>query len=283
LDLPAAALRTQVVGAPEDVCGKLTYYCRPLIGGYEISWFNDAERSSHGCTLMPPATRSNGDTVFVTAAHCSEYEWHDDGEVFYQPHITPGSKIGVELLDPPGWTCSDALLYKCRYSDALLFSVSDDSLKLGQIARNGSTQQGDLTVSQTEPPYSVAGETSVAVGDKIYKIGKTTGWTGGFIDQTCVTVNKNDRFHKFLCQHVSDINSTAGDSGAPIYMWTSGDNVLLVGLLWGRYEPYDHSYLSPMRMIEEDLGALDFRSEEHRAGGSDGDPVGGCPGCPIET
>lgn len=285
LDVPAAAVRLQVYGTPtplaNDVlsttgCNHLQGTCRPLIGGYQTTFYKDGSQAA--CTIMAPAIWG-GDTVFVTAAHCSETEWDIDGEVYYQPSAF--SQVGVETLDPKGWHCSTFSLYVCRYSDALLAAVdSDDSADVGFIARTTGVGNGSLYVSSTQPRLTIRGASDVYGGETIYMIGRTSGWIKGKVTETCVSYEKSN-YHRVVCTDVGDHNAAGGDSGSPTFLWGGSDTITLVGLTFARVGFYDHTFFSPISGIQQDLGSLEFRAEEYR-GTSDGGGGGGGGTCDFD-
>jgi hypothetical protein len=74
------------------------------------------------------------------------------------------------------------------------------------------------------PYYLYAGQ---AVG----KVGASTGWTVGEIQDTCVGLAWFKPNTWLLCQDAADYASSAGDSGAPVFEGT--DDVMLIGVHYG--------------------------------------------------
>jgi hypothetical protein len=86
------------------------------------------------------------------------------------------------------------------------------------------------------------------------KVGRTTGWSQGPVSRSCVTTNgQGSRSHQ-RCQTCGDAAVDGGDSGSPVFRITSGDNVQLVGILWGGGTGY--YVMSPLSAIQAELGSV---------------------------
>jgi hypothetical protein len=64
-----------------------------------------------------------------------------------------------------------------------------------------------------------------------------------------------------LCQtYVEDPNGAVlvggGDSGSNVFRITSGDNVQLVGILWGGSSNGKLFVFSPLKQVQDELGSL---------------------------
>jgi hypothetical protein len=106
--------------------------------------------------------------------------------------------------------------------------------------------------------FTVTGQdintTHFATGTVLNKVGRTTGWSQGPVSQTCVNTNvQGSRIHQ-LCQTLVTAAVAGGDSGSPVFRITSGDNVTLVGILWGGGSGY--YVMSPLKQIVQELGAV---------------------------
>jgi hypothetical protein len=59
---------------------------------------------------------------------------------------------------------------------------------------------------------------------------------------------------------VSDPNGatvvSGGDSGSGVFQITSGDNVKLIGLLWGGSSDNKTFIFSPLKQVQDELGAV---------------------------
>jgi hypothetical protein len=284
LRAPAGMIRVEVIGAalPQSgsaagtassdpgTCLHLQGICRPLMGGFQIAFGRDGGSPVILCTLGFTALVGN-QPAFVTNAHCSDDEWNFDATLYHQPHAD--HRIGQEAADPNGWSCETS--FKCRYSDANLVhaSVATD---VGYIAR--PTAIGSLTVSGTQPRFTVGASGDAYVGETVYMVGHVSGLQRGTVDKTCTSFKKTAelRWHKVLCSDVTDLNAAGGDSGSPMFLWNgSSDVVTLVGVLFARTGTYDHTFFSPMSGIRQDLGAMEVRAPGYRGvpdgrGGSGG-------------
>jgi hypothetical protein len=254
--IPADAI-LYVDAEPAVFDQSLQQHFRPLRGGFQIQ--NDY---GGDCTLGFNAIR-NGQPVFLTNSHCTRIIWGPDMTIFYQPSISNANLIGFEILDPAPFGCGFLNLSKCRRSDAAIVQrfggVTGD---FGYIARTtgwafGLGKSGSLTVDLNNPRMRIEGELpQPRVGQVLDKIGRTTGWTYGIVDQTCVNLATQRGI--ILCQDFTrEMHSGQGDSGSPMFVW-GGSTVRLAGLHWGRASPGGRSVaiMSSMANIRADLGAF---------------------------
>jgi hypothetical protein len=67
-----------------------------------------------------------------------------------------------------------------------------------------------------------------------------------------------------------------GDSGSPVFKITSGDNVELAGILWGGNTSGSLFVFSPLKNIQDELGAMTatWDGTTGGGGGSGGDDGG---------
>ena len=92
---------------------------------------------------------------------------------------------------------------------------------------------------------------TLPVGTSLDKTGRTSGSTYGNVTNSCVTIGC------LRCQDVSKVWSEGGDSGSPVYVWLSNNDVQLHGVMWGGPgTDYSTTYSSRLAGIEADLGAL---------------------------
>jgi hypothetical protein len=134
--------------------------------------------------------------------------------------------------------------YPCRYSDAALVRIASGvQSDLGGIARTTGgpvllpTVYGSVTIDATNPRIAISGVvSSLFVGDSLHKVGRTTGWTYGYLESTCrdVTLLNGDgtRFTT-LCAGVVDAGSGGGDSGAPVFWQGTSGDYFMAGILFG--------------------------------------------------
>jgi len=224
-----------------------------IVGGLQIRF------SQYLCSLGFPAFRA-GVRGFVTASHCSDNQGAVDGTTYYQPlDQVAGDFIGTEIADPPyvrnGKNCPKGK--KCRQSDAN-FSRSDGqrAVTIGQIAR--TIALGSLEIDPANP-FTITGEAEAAMGTTANKVGRTTGWTRGTVSGTCVNTGVSGSTLVLLCQTfvTSDgVIVQGGDSGSPVFATAGGNNVTLLGGLWGGNQSGTQFVYSPIANIEAELGPL---------------------------
>ena len=222
------------------------------------------------CTLGPVARR-NGVPGFITAAHCTEFRYVNTGERHYQ--ATPGDRIIMtETVDPTYKTTGCAPGHnKCVDADAI-FSKWDfaGTWNLGRIyetqfrsaGSHGSTVRVGtnlVIVSDNVWPYP---------GQIMDKVGRTTGWTYGFVTETCVDWKVPQHESSPLqdvwveCAIENIFSALGGDSGAPVFHChtngcTAPKNVTLMGVYFGS-ATYPtgavRNYYSHTNMVKSHLG-----------------------------
>ena len=226
---------------------------RPVEAGLQIRF------TSYLCSLGFVALR-NSVMGYVTASHCSTTQGTVDSTKYYQPLDQVSDQlIGTEIADPSFFRngqCPKGR--KCRYSDAN-FSQGDSNaggFTLGSIAKTTGPNNGSLTIAGA---FGITGEGSATVGQTANKVGRTTGWTSGLITNTCVDTGVSGSSIVLLCQDFVQSDGTivgSGDSGSPVFRIEGGDNVTLLGGLWGGNPSNTMFVYSPIANIEQELGAL---------------------------
>lgn len=246
LGIPASAVATQTQAAPQPRAS-LRDRQTTLKGGIQIAF------GQYLCTLGFPATRvSTGASVFVTNSHCTGTQNASDGIAIYQNTVASGNQIGNEIADRGLYACISGVA-SCRRADAAYISNNGTrAVGRGLIARTnwatganaGTTIVGDFRI--------VARYTgSLPVGTVLDKTGRTSGSTYGNVTNSCVTIGS------LRCQDISKVWSEGGDSGSPVYVWVSNNDVQLHGVMWGGPgSDYSTTYSSRLAGIEADLGAL---------------------------
>jgi hypothetical protein len=251
--VPAEAVRVVVTGKLEENT-TLQQFHRPLEGGWQIQNANGGI-----CTLgIMTSNPAGGAPSFVTASHCTANLWRLDGTLFSQN--VNNLWVGREARDPRPFPCFFWGFIKCRYSDAALVQVNSGvAVSPGTIARTeywGSLwgDPGSIDVDGANPTLAITGvQQYPAAGDWVDKMGRTTGWTTGPVQHTCVTVVMPSLTNWALCQYTVDHHSEPGDSGAPVFVY-QGNTVTLAGLHWGRSSALGLSFFSPIGGIQYDLG-----------------------------
>ena len=165
-----------------------------LQGGYEI-----AARGKDACTLGFTALGVQNGIVdvdqwyFVTASHCSSSPFELDEELFRQPRY--GEPAGHEYVDLRPHPCPWDNSIFCRWADATLVRA-DAGLSIwpGIIGRPmarainvtcepaGDCPNAELEVDTANPHLRVVGvKRSVMKNEELDKVGRTTGWTYGYV------------------------------------------------------------------------------------------------------
>jgi hypothetical protein len=243
------------VTQPVRLAATLQDRVRPVGGGLQINFGNFV------CSLGFNALR-NGVASYITASHCTDVQGGTEGTKHYQQdRFHSNTLIGTEASDPTYFTGGACPANRrCRYSDASRGRyASGVSETLGRIARTTSrgSLSGPLTISSANPAFTVNSERANSlVGQTVNKVGRTTGWTFGKVIATCVTTNVDGSNITQLCQTFVNAGVDFGDSGSPVFNWTSGSStVRLAGILWGGSGTSQFVF-SPMSGIEKELGAL---------------------------
>ncbi len=224
---------------------------RPTQAGIQIHF------SRYVCTMGFNVDHSGGRS-FITNSHCTAKQGGVEGTTYAQPSRTVDPTVIATEVDDPlyvkGGNCPKGK--KCRYSDAsrALYSA-DVASNRGDILKTTGANNGSLTVGGVFTVTSQDNSTrNFAIGTVLNKVGRTTGWSQGPVSRTCVNTNVlGSTVHQF-CQTFVDAAVDGGDSGSPVFGITSGDNVQLVGILWGGGTGY--YVFSPLASIQQELGSL---------------------------
>ncbi|HEY7495646.1 MAG TPA: hypothetical protein VIH59_31650 [Candidatus Tectomicrobia bacterium] len=235
LGIPPAAVIIEETEPIAFVSHTLRSRVRPLVGGLQINF------PGFLCSLGFIVIRA-GVQGMVTNSHCTSIQGGVTGTVYHQPS-TSGTmnRIGLETVDPPyftGGACPAGR--RCRYSDSAFIRVPhlagpSVTIRRGKIAR--PLGLGSLTISHTAPTLRIVGETPFALaGEKVHKVGRTTGRTQGVVSATCVNTNVLGTDITLLCQDFVHAGVAPGDSGSPVFRITNtpaAGDVRLYGVLWG--------------------------------------------------
>lgn len=227
---------------------------RPTQAGTQIHF------GGYLCTMGFNVDHAGGRS-FITNSHCTNTQGGTEGTTYYQPlsSINP-TVIATEAADPvyvAGGVCSAGKV--CRSSDAsrALYSSGTESAQ-GVIAKTTGVNSGSLTVAGA---FSVTAQdnSNTNFSGTINKVGRTTGWTQGTVTSTCATVNVSGSNVQLRCQTIVQNLAAAivgsGDSGSSAFQITSGDNVTLVGILWGGSGSTLFVF-SPLKNIQDELGGV---------------------------
>ncbi len=243
-NVPADAIEVRTTKPFMTMSLRASY--RPLRGGIELG-VGGASGNRGTCTLGFPA-RVNGQLGFFTNSHCTDDLLGPDGAGFSQP--LGGGFLGNETIDPNGFPCNGNR--ECRASDAAF--IRTDNVSFG-VLRITNTAFNSPTSSSRD--FSITGTAVPAVGQQLYKNGRTTGLTAGNVLQTCVTINQSnesgDTFKTITCNSTVAAGVVGGDSGSPVF----DRNLRLYGILWGGGG--DLFVFSPLSGIAENFGSISVR------------------------
>jgi hypothetical protein len=255
---------------------------RPVLGGVQIHW------SQYVCTLGFSVDHAGGRS-FVTNSHCTDNQGATGNTQYNQPTRTVApDPIGFEAHDPAyfrGGACSRGKV--CRYSDSARALYEEGIQSQARIAKTTGENNGSLAVAGHFTIASQDNNTTHFSGT-VHKVGRTTGWSSGGVTNTCATVNVSGSNIQLLCQTIVQRSGTqivaGGDSGSPVFTRGSGDNVTLVGILWGGNTSGDLFVFSPFKGIQDELGTMNATTDGVGGPGDGGNGGGGDePSCPPNS
>jgi hypothetical protein len=255
--VPAEAYEIRVTQPIHFMSETLRTRHRPTVGGIQIHF------PGYLCTLGFNVSHASGRS-FITNSHCTSEQGSMTSTPYWQPTSSvDDTVIATEADDPAYFTgspCPDNR--RCRHSDAAraAYSASVESSQ-GLIARTTGVNNGSITVNGAFTVTSQA-STATTFSGTIHKVGRTTGWTSGTASNTCATVNVSGTDITLLCQTMVSGSFLqqivgSGDSGSPVFRITSGNDVELLGILWGGSFFGDLFVFSPLKGVLDELGAFD--------------------------
>lgn len=276
LELDTAALLLRPAVGTKDATSSTAMYpssidaqADEIIGGLGIVW-TGSSGGSGTCTIGFTALVS-GVSRFVTASHCSQIKYNTDSATIHQGPWITAPIIGKEISDPTGAACYSAPWFgtTCRASDAALFAYVSGAppAHIGLIAkttyRSGPGRSASTGSKALDPwgPYFVVDaldNNSWVVGTVVDKVGTTTGWTYGPVENTCYDWFGDGNWPNnrgTSCTYLVDAKLDGGDSGGPVFYQhpEGGNRVTLGGIISARR---DDGYMiaSKFARIQMDLG-----------------------------
>lgn len=223
----------------------LTDKIRPVKGGTQIMVGGSGGST---CTLgIPVRVLFYNIKGWLTASHCDGSSTHTglaNQRVDQNVVDDYSNLIGYTILNP-AWNlteagCDTTYTY-CTLADAMLLEASDGGPSAYKMSIPVTQQWTSHVNTNSRGPRTL--DTGfydwtnfepvplVVSGDIVYKIGRTTGVTGGYVVQTCAS-RKFGGVH-FLCMHkVSGASGGGGDSGGPYFYpsTVSGDPPYAIGI-----------------------------------------------------
>ncbi|MGH7927728.1 MAG: hypothetical protein ACREQV_08025 [Candidatus Binatia bacterium] len=137
-------------------------------------------------------------------------------------------------------------------------------IRLGKIAltedSTGADEAGaSLTIEHANPTLTITSRNNDNFeNETLHKIGQTTGWSYGDVEDTCDDVQFKDQDGIVRqCSDRVDYASNGGDSGAPVFYLKADGTAELRGVHFGRVGGlYEDGMMSDLGRIEMDLGPL---------------------------
>lgn len=230
---------------------------RPTVAGIQIHFHRFV------CTLGFNAD-AGGERSFFTASHCTRRQGGVEKTPYYQPlsNVDP-TVIAVEVEDPKYFNRRNGCpqTRKCRFSDAARARYSSGTpSERGLIAQTAGPNTGSLEVTGALNVVAQSNEILFAPGTVVGKVGRTTGWTEGQVVASCATVNVGGTNFTQICQTVVQASNPllriagGGDSGSPVFISGGGNDVELIGILWGATVDGNLFVFSPLPNVEFELG-----------------------------
>ena len=230
----------------------LRSYFDSLVGGlFILTSRNGGSVCSSGLVV-----EHNGVPKMVVPSHCTQTWAGLDNTTFQQGYILRGA----ESNDPGYYYCG---LNRCRNSDASLFQLNAGvHYKRGRIARPRSRYYSgpvELRIDPINPYFEVSAfdPNDIISGQEEQKVGQTTGWTYGFVDNTCVDTWLTSTVPADVARctyRVAAMYADEGDSGGPLFKWTSGNSVLLEGTQIALDRDTNYPLFNKFSRIASDMG-----------------------------
>jgi hypothetical protein len=267
--IPTEPLYVTRLPRPVPMQGTLQDEVRPTAGGVEVGPYTGGAQIQ--CSMAFNAVR-NGESVFVTASHCSVFGGVVDTFSYWQPNNQNSlAPIGREVADPPPFTSETnpacPVGRYCRYSDAIAVGYFDPSTSA--LGRVENTFYND--VSLADPQWQVMSSHTATQADTnqaVFKVGRTTGTTVGVLF-TCTAAIPGNFPWTFLDQcgayvyYAPNGAVHQGDSGGTAFWRVDTVNgIALLGVVMAGFDGFPDCgcvggfYFSQMSAIFSELGNM---------------------------
>lgn len=242
-----------------DLEQSLSSTIRPIVSGLQIS----QQPSGGECSLGHMMWKKDGtgwvDYTYgyaLTAAHCTSSRSDVQGDTFGQPYST--APIGIEVEKALPYSGSSCAYGYCVAADIAVIQISPStSFSLGTAALSSAVASAPAPYLGTQSTYN--NMFGALVGERVTKVGRTTGQTSAIILQSCVdrASLSGAMVIYVLCSQRAQYASGEGDSGAPVFVryGEPGHSFTprAVGIHWGASGA--DRYFSPYSQIDYALGS----------------------------
>lgn len=234
LGIPLSALLVRVGPATHTVSSVRAPY-RPMGGGTGILNTAQSILCTLGWNVVNASTLAHG---FLTAGHCviPKGQGGNIGVGFYQGStFSDGPTAGTVNLNPP-WNSSDPACsgYSlCTNADVIFVQNTGLVGDAHKVARTSYFGFGDGPGSITlQGWFSTvrAAEYAVITGPIADKVGRLTGWTAGYITETCANLPVDGAMN--LCVHRVGARAGQGDSGGPVFFRNVDGSITPFGVVF---------------------------------------------------
>lgn len=218
---------------------------------------------------------------FLTNAHCTANRHVVTGTNFFQIWDYVGTELVKARTDPSASYPGCGVSVNCYHVDGVFVPYPAGVQSQGQIFRTAywnpacTTSSADCPVDGSNPRFELLGASRFQFsGQIVHKVGRSTGWTDGVVEASCVDVPieiGNPGYAINLCQNriVKRPGAPAtpiampGDSGSPVFQIDYDPAPVIAGMLWGTQGP-DVWWHSPWGNIQ---GARGFVNIYHHPWG----------------
>jgi hypothetical protein len=242
------------------------------------------------CTMGAIVRITSSINGYLTASHCTDVMFRDDGNDHFQPTIDDDN-IGEEYDDRghvPGYDGCDTG-EQCRLSDAALvrFTTASDGSDRGHIARTTgigsitltSADDDEFTIYDDEPACPLwVNELNCfpnPVGTELHYVGRTSGWEQGELTRMCmVTAYRiGNTTYRIFCVDEVEGATAGGNSGAVALERTSDPyDVNMWGMLTSGRTTNDFWYISRIESIRQETRRVQpHRHTDHPIAPTNGD------------
>lgn len=221
MGLPQDAVTVARIRAFRDA-GSLLDRFRPTGAGIQIRVrYNILQNYWETCTLGFNVTNASGQRLAMSAAHCANYT--GSGQDYYVSNPTNGSSsnwIGYTSALAPTYSCNGGAS-ACIDADVMLLTYHSNVASPARIihtsSSGGSYAAGTLNRSSGDVWQVVGSAYIPELNDVLHKIGRTTGWTHGYVVGVCETWYNAARNLYKMCQDRVLAYADNGDSGGPVF------------------------------------------------------------------